>query len=93
MKCPGQDTQFWRPDDIFEVFCGQCGYSVEFFKTDISRICPGCGTIIRNPRQYLGKQPFIYRNLSYLECDISSAFDNLMIPPPRLTGSGSAYIL
>ena len=54
MKCPGQDTQFWRPDDIFEVFCGQCGYSVEFFKTDISRICPRCGTSIRNPKLNLG---------------------------------------
>ena len=54
MKCPGQNTQFWRPDDVFEVSCGQCGYSVEFFKTDVSRFCPGCGIRIKNPRLNLG---------------------------------------
>ncbi len=54
MKCPGQDTQFWKLDDIFEVSCAQCGYSVEFFKNDVNRVCPGCNTKIKNPRFNFG---------------------------------------
>jgi len=29
------------------------------------------------PGQYLGKQPFIYRNLSHLKRDISAVLDNI----------------
>jgi len=54
MKCPGQDTQFWKLDDIFEVSCAQCGYSVEFFKNDVSLNCPRCTTKVKNPRLNLG---------------------------------------
>jgi len=54
MKCPGQDTRYWKPDDIFEMTCGKCGYSVEFFKTDVSRSCPGCHTLIKNPNLNTG---------------------------------------
>lgn len=52
--CPGQDTRFWRPDDIFDVTCGVCGKSVEFFKDDVTRRCRACGTLIRNPKITLG---------------------------------------
>jgi len=29
--CPGQDTTFWKPGDIFEIPCVKCGFLVEFF--------------------------------------------------------------
>ena len=39
MKCPGQDMQFWKPGDIYEVECPGCGRTVEFFKDDTARRC------------------------------------------------------
>lgn len=53
-KCPGQDTQFWKPNDIYNVDCPQCGKSVEFFKDDISRRCEKCGHTLFNPKLNLG---------------------------------------
>lgn len=47
--CPGQDTRYWRPGDIFNVKCAACGRDVEFFKDDVTRRCR-CGSTIRNPR-------------------------------------------
>jgi hypothetical protein len=52
--CPGQDTRYWRPGDIFDVTCGVCGAQVEFFKDDVTRRCRSCGTVIRNPKITLG---------------------------------------
>ena len=52
--CPGQDTRYWRPGDIFEVNCGGCGNPVEFFKDDSSRRCSKCGRRIINPKLSLG---------------------------------------
>jgi len=52
--CPGQDRRHWGPDDVFEIPCPGCGYSVEFFKIDISRRCPACGRQMLNPRFDLG---------------------------------------
>lgn len=52
--CPGQDTRYWRPDDIFNVPCASCGASIEFFKDDASRRCPKCGTRVQNPRLTMG---------------------------------------
>ncbi|TSA13494.1 MAG: hypothetical protein D4R73_00825 [Deltaproteobacteria bacterium] len=49
-RCPGQDTMYWKPEDIFEVACPVCSTPVEFFKDDSSRKCPGCGLRFRNPR-------------------------------------------
>jgi len=54
MQCPGQDTRYWKPDDVFEVPCQACGNAVEFFKTDVSRRCPGCGERLQNPRVSMG---------------------------------------
>ena len=48
--CPGQNTMFWRPQDIYEIGCPGCGKPVEFFKTDIRRTCRGCGAKVLNPR-------------------------------------------
>ena len=52
--CPGQDTAFWKPGDIFEVTCSQCGHEVEFFKDDASRRCGRCGAKVANPKLNLG---------------------------------------
>jgi len=52
--CPGQDTRFWRPDDIFEIPCGACGAEVEFFKDDVYRRCTSCGRRVANPKFNLG---------------------------------------
>ena len=52
--CPGQDTAFWRPGDIYEVPCSQCGHELEFFKDDVSRRCTGCGARVQNPKLNLG---------------------------------------
>ncbi len=54
IKCPGQNTQFWQPEDIFETACVKCGQSVEFFKDDANRRCPSCGARITNPKLSLG---------------------------------------
>jgi hypothetical protein len=47
--CPGQDTRYWKPGDIFETRCADCGRIVEFFKDDVARTCQ-CGSRIENPR-------------------------------------------
>ncbi len=49
MKCPGQDSQYWKPDAIFEAKCPKCGNAVEFFKDDASRRCKKCGHRFLNP--------------------------------------------
>ncbi|AEH45892.1 hypothetical protein Thein_2042 [Thermodesulfatator indicus DSM 15286] len=54
MKCPGQDTRYWKEDAIFEVKCPDCGEVVEFFKDDTARPCPGCGKRLPNPRLDFG---------------------------------------
>ena len=47
---PGQSTQFWKPDDIFQITCPACGSPVEFFKDDAKRRCHGCGYVFVNPK-------------------------------------------
>jgi len=49
MKCPGQDSRYWRPGSIFEAKCPKCGHEVEFFKDDATRICKQCGHRFLNP--------------------------------------------
>ncbi len=53
-KCPGQDMRFWQPDDIFDVVCGKCGYSLEFFKDEAHRRCIICGNRVINPKLSFG---------------------------------------
>lgn len=50
VRCPGQNTQFWGPGDLFEVRCSECGKALEFFKDDSQRLCPKCGRVVFNPR-------------------------------------------
>ncbi|MBM3253372.1 MAG: hypothetical protein FJZ16_03890 [Candidatus Omnitrophica bacterium] len=53
-KCPGQNKQFWGPDDVCEVACSNCGYLVELFKDELKRKCPKCNKEIINPKMDLG---------------------------------------
>ncbi len=54
MKCPGQDTRYWKPDDIFVAECPKCGAEIEFFKDDTRRRCAWCGHLFYNPKIELG---------------------------------------
>ena len=53
-KCPGQDTRYWKPEDIYELECPSCHTKVEFFKTDVVVKCPKCKKPIKNKRMNLG---------------------------------------
>ena len=53
IRCPGQNTMFWKPDDIYEVKCPSCGVPVEFWKDDSKRTCT-CGHRFLNPKRDLG---------------------------------------
>lgn len=54
MKCPGQDTRYWKPGDIFEAACPSCGALVEFFKDESTRRCKNCGQLAVNPKMDFG---------------------------------------
>jgi len=54
MKCPGQDTMYWKPGAIFDAKCPECGKKVEFFKDDTTRKCPNCGYRFINPEMDFG---------------------------------------
>jgi putative nucleotidyltransferase with HDIG domain len=54
MRCPGQDTRFWKPDAIFEVPCPKCGQMIEFFKDESTRRCKHCGHKMINPKMDFG---------------------------------------
>lgn len=54
MKCPGQDSQYWGKDSIFEAKCPKCGNPVEFFKDDTFRTCKVCGHKFLNPKMDFG---------------------------------------
>jgi len=53
-RCPGQDQRFWKPDDIFEVKCLNCGKPIEFFKDEPKLKCSSCKHMVVNPRIDLG---------------------------------------
>jgi|GEM_PF-21231 len=48
-KCPGQDTRYWKPEDIQEAKCPGCGEPMEFWKTDIRVRCQKCQRVASNP--------------------------------------------
>ena len=54
MKCPGQDTQYWDQEAIFEAKCPECDHRVEFFKDDTTRKCDHCGHRFVNPKMDFG---------------------------------------
>ncbi|MHC4190035.1 MAG: HD domain-containing protein [Planctomycetota bacterium] len=54
VRCPGQDQRFWKPEDIFEVECPDCGQTIEFFKDEPKLKCRKCGRVVVNPKIDLG---------------------------------------
>jgi HD superfamily phosphohydrolase YqeK/Zn ribbon nucleic-acid-binding protein len=54
MQCPGQDTQYWNQDSIFETTCPDCGHPMEFFKDDATRRCGNCKKKIVKPKMDFG---------------------------------------
>lgn len=54
MKCPGQDSRYWKAEAIFDSKCPSCGHNVEFFKDDTARKCGNCGKRLANPRMDFG---------------------------------------
>lgn len=54
MKCPGQDSRYWKPGAIFNAKCPKCDHSVEFFKDDTARKCDKCGHRFTNPDMDFG---------------------------------------
>jgi len=54
MKCPGQDTQYWNQESIFETKCPECDHPMEFFKDDATRRCGNCKKKIVNPKMDFG---------------------------------------
>jgi hypothetical protein len=54
MKCPGQDSRYWKKDSIFEIPCPGCGTAIEFFKDEPSRACRACGRKTVNPKMDFG---------------------------------------
>ena len=51
LRCPSQDPCHWKPQDVLEVKCQHCGASLEFFRDDETRTCPGCGREVPKPKQ------------------------------------------
>ncbi|MDD5206055.1 MAG: HD domain-containing protein [Desulfobacterales bacterium] len=54
MKCPGQDSRYWKPGAIFDARCPKCDSEVEFFKDDTTRRCKNCGHRFLNPAMDFG---------------------------------------
>ncbi len=81
MKCPGQDTRYWKPDAIFEIKCPFCGNEIEFFKDDPQRKCKKCGRIVPNPRLDFGclkHCPYAKECISQLPEEVRKNYENLL---------------
>ncbi len=53
-QCPGQDSRYWKPQDVVEEPCPFCGEILELWKDDARRRCGGCGKVVRNPHFGMG---------------------------------------
>lgn len=53
-RCPGQDMQFWKPEDIVYINCPFCQTEIEFWKDEPVRTCRDCKKEVPNPRMDLG---------------------------------------
>jgi hypothetical protein len=81
MRCPGQDTQYWKQDSVYEVPCPKCGQSVEFFKDDPARKCEHCGHRFANPHLDFGCAaycPYAKQCIGDLPPEVAAQQDNLL---------------
>lgn len=81
MKCPGQDSRYWKPGAIFEVKCPKCKKAVEFFKDDTSRKCNHCGHRFVNPQMDFGCAAycqFAEQCLGTLPPEVAAQQENLL---------------
>jgi len=81
MKCPGQDSRYWKPGAIFEVKCPNCGKEVEFFKDDTTRLCKKCGHRFVNPEMDFGCAsycPYAEQCLGNLPPELLAERDDLL---------------
>jgi hypothetical protein len=53
-KCPGQDSQQWGHDAIYDIECPKCHHSIEFFKDEVKHRCKQCREVVFNERMDLG---------------------------------------
>ncbi len=54
MRCPGQDSRYWKHDAIFDTKCPDCGTEIEFFKDQTTCKCKNCGKQVINPKMDFG---------------------------------------
>ena len=54
MRCPGQESRYWKPGAIYEVSCPVCDSPVEFYKDESVRRCKKCGHKMVNPKMDFG---------------------------------------
>ena len=81
MKCPGQDSRYWKQGAIFEVKCPKCGNDVEFFKDDTTRLCTKCGHRFVNPEMDFGCAsycPYAQQCLGDLPPELLAERDDLL---------------
>ncbi|MFZ0134855.1 MAG: HD domain-containing protein [Desulfobacterales bacterium] len=81
MKCPGQDTLYWKPGAIYEVNCPKCDRPVEFFKDDTTRKCGHCGHRFVNPNMDFGCAaycPYAEQCLGTLPEEVRSQKEDLL---------------
>jgi len=81
MKCPGQDSRYWKPGAIFEVKCPNCGGIVEFFKDDSARRCDHCGHRFVNPHLDFGCAaycPYAEQCIGSLPPEVAAQKENLL---------------
>ncbi|MDY6839078.1 MAG: HD domain-containing protein [Thermodesulfobacteriota bacterium] len=81
MKCPGQDSRYWKPGAIFEVECPNCRNEVEFFKDDTTRLCKKCGHRFVNPEMDFGCAsycPYAEQCLGDLPLELLAERDDLL---------------
>ncbi|MCD6416660.1 MAG: HD domain-containing protein [Planctomycetes bacterium] len=53
LRCPGQDSRFFKSEDIAELACPRCGKPVEFWPDELVRKCQACGYRFANPENSL----------------------------------------
>jgi HD superfamily phosphohydrolase YqeK/DNA-directed RNA polymerase subunit RPC12/RpoP len=54
MRCPGQDSRYWKPGAVYNAPCSKCGNPIEFFKDEPTRRCKKCGHKMVNPKMDFG---------------------------------------